>query len=121
MGLEEGRQTYIDFEAGLGRVRGNRTLYRRMLGLFLESAEFEALDAALAAGDMELAAKLAHTIKGMTGNLGFVPLYEASAELVVQLRAGGTQPQAVQAYRQALEGTCHAVRQLARQMETEPG
>ncbi len=38
---------YIDLDAALGRVRGNKGLYGRMLGMFTASEEFGALEEAI--------------------------------------------------------------------------
>ena len=34
----EERKKYVDLDAGLGRVRGNKKIFKRMLGLYLNSA-----------------------------------------------------------------------------------
>ena len=46
------------------------------------------LENAVKAKDWKDAFIAAHALKGLAGNLGFVPLYHASGELVVLLRAG---------------------------------
>lgn len=94
-------KAYLDLDAGLARVRGNQKIYKRMLGLFLESGEFAAFEEAMAAQDYPRAAEVAHGIKGMTGNLGFTKLYETSAELMVQLRAGPADEALLADYRDA--------------------
>ena len=60
---------YIDTAEGLARIRGNEKIYARMLGLFQQSEEFGKFEEAIASGDMNAAADVAHAIKGMTGNL----------------------------------------------------
>jgi len=44
------------------------------------------IQAALDAGDMDLAKRLAHTIKGVAGNLGMEPLQEAATHLDLSLK-----------------------------------
>ena len=48
--------------------------YRELVELFVETggAEFERLQSALAASDLEQAMRSAHTIKGAAGNLGLM-------------------------------------------------
>lgn len=82
------KESYIDLETGLGRVRGNKKIYARMLGLFLASEEFAQLKESLAAGDIERAGELAHAVKGMTGNLTLTALFDVSTTLMGQLRDG---------------------------------
>ena len=96
---------YVDMEAGLGRVRGNSVLFRKMLGMFLASEDFAAFEEALAAKDYPKAADAAHTIKGFTGNLALTPLFEQSAKLMSQLRGGGYDEAVLQNYRDILTET----------------
>ena len=35
---------FIDLDTGLGRIRGNKKLYKRMLGMFAASEEFGKLE-----------------------------------------------------------------------------
>lgn len=106
---------YVDLDGALARVRGNKMIYKKMLGLFTKSAEFDAFEEALAAQDYARAAEVAHGIKGMTGNLSFTKLFETSAELMVQLRDGPADPQLLADYRDALEKT----RDVVARLETE--
>ncbi|MET0094248.1 MAG: response regulator, partial [Sedimenticola sp.] len=73
----------LDAEDGLRRVGGNQALYVRLLLKFRQSqAGFgTGMRAALAAGDMESARRAAHTLKGVSGNIGAVELYRSSQEL----------------------------------------
>jgi CheY-like chemotaxis protein len=75
----------IDVEGGLKRVGGNRKLYRTLLLKFYEdypkaTAEIET---ALQDGDRELAQRLAHTVKGVAGNIGASDM-QSAAEKVEQ-------------------------------------
>ena len=96
---------YIDMETGLGRVRGNAVIYKKMLGMFLSSKEFAALDEALAAKDYPKAADVAHAIKGLTGNLALTPLFEESTKLMNQLHSGPCDEATLQNYRSILAET----------------
>ena len=112
-------KTIIDLDEGLGRVRGNKKVYRRMLGLFLKSAEFDALEDKLAAGDVAGAADVAHSIKGMTGNLSLVAVFDASTRLMQQLREGNADGEAIEQYRAALRTTMETVETLAARLDEE--
>jgi len=103
---------YIDVETGLGRVRGNRALYSRMLQLFLDSKEFDALEASLREGDLSRAAEVAHAVKGMTGNLGLEKLFLLSSDLTVQLREGRADEGALSEYREVLRKTLDGAKAL---------
>lgn len=73
----------IDVKTGLKRVGGNRKLYRKLLLRFRED-NIDAIDQirkAYDSGDMELTARLIHTIKGVSGNIGINDLYNISREV----------------------------------------
>lgn len=108
---------YIDTETGLGRLRGNKKMYARMLGLFLKSTEFDAFEEALAAGDNEKASEVAHAIKGMTGNLALDAIFKESEVLMSQLRAGGAEDSLLAQYREDLTETRRQVEALVPELE----
>ncbi|MDL2327441.1 Hpt domain-containing protein [Ruminococcaceae bacterium OttesenSCG-928-A11] len=117
MDIPQDMKEYIDLDAGLGRVRGNKMIYGKMLGMFTGSGEFDALEAALAAGDWAKVSEVAHGIKGMTGNLGFTKLFDTSTELMVKAREGQPDDALVAAYRDALEKTREYVKIAEEQMK----
>lgn len=73
----------ISVEEGLTRVGNNRSLYQKLLGQFRVSNEetLANIRAALKAGDLTTAARLAHTVKGVAANLGADSLSSLGAEL----------------------------------------
>lgn len=108
---------YLDLEAGLARVRNNKSLYKRMLGLFTKSQEFAAFEQALADNDLQRAADVAHAIKGMTGNLGLTRVFELSSKLMEQLRLGAADQAVIEDYRSALEITRACVDEAVTQLD----
>ena len=87
----------INLQDGLRRVAGNRELYLRLLTQFMaEHAEDDGkLAAACQQSEYEAAARIAHSIKGVAGNLGLVAVYDSAAELEAVLC--GSNKQAAQA------------------------
>ncbi len=73
----------IDTSAGLARMMGKSAFYRKQLLKFLESQSEFAADFQRAAGDADLASRkrLAHTLKGLAGNIGATKLQESAAKL----------------------------------------
>jgi len=73
----------IDVESGLGRVGGNEKLYRNLLVKFYKeyADSTQQIKDALAKEDTELGTRLAHTVKGVAGNLGAKDLQAAGADL----------------------------------------
>ena len=78
----------ISVRSGLEKVGGNRPLYRKLLGKFLSSNSrtMDEIKEALAADDMETASRVAHAVKGVSGNLGAEDLFPAAVLRVEELR-----------------------------------
>lgn len=62
------------------------SLVERFIGKFLEDKTFETLCDGIKAGNRDEAFASAHTLKGVSGNLAFTALYEASSRLTEALR-----------------------------------
>jgi PAS domain S-box-containing protein len=73
----------INIKTGLSRVGGNKKLYRDLLIKFHRDNQdiTEQIQKALEKGDHELAQRLAHTVKGVAGNIG-VGDVQMAAEVV---------------------------------------
>jgi len=80
----------LDSASGLRRVAGNRKLYLSLLGQFAErQADAGArVAAALAAKDRETAEHIAHTVRGVAGNVGLPTVQAAAAALEKALKGG---------------------------------
>ncbi len=101
---------YVDMPTALSRVRNNKKLYKRMLGLFVESEEFLKFEQALAQKDIPLLADISHGIKGMTGNLALTKLFEISTTLMAELRAGTLNDASIDTYHDTLADTITCVK-----------
>ena len=77
----------IDIEGGLYRTGNDYSFYIRHLRRFLNDTNMEMLCDALNRGDMKQSFFFAHTLKGVTGNLGLTPLYQEVCAIVEPLRA----------------------------------
>ncbi|WP_432695185.1 response regulator [Marinobacterium sp. YM272] len=73
----------LDTEVGLARLGGNRKLYRDLIRRFIKDQKSAATEirAALDAEDSALAERLAHTTKGVAGNLGATGIQESAQQL----------------------------------------
>ena len=78
----------LDVANGLRRVAGNRKLYRDLLTQYIAGqADAPArIQAALATGDRATAERLAHTLKGVSGNIGATVIERLAADLEQALR-----------------------------------
>ena len=75
-----------DYQGTLGRFMGNRKMYMKFLGMLFQDENLSKLGNALEQGDMTSAFEAAHTLKGVTGNMGLTPLYDAVCTIVEPLR-----------------------------------
>ena len=80
----------VNLADGLKRVAGNRRLYRDLLGQFAakQGNAAEQITAALEAGDRQLAERIAHTVKGVAGNIGIGGVQAAAQKLEKAIREG---------------------------------
>ena len=77
-----------DYQTALSRMMGNQGFLTRMLKKFKEDKNYAALEKAAQENDCAAIFAAAHTIKGVAGNLGLTPLYEACARLSDATRGG---------------------------------
>ena len=78
----------LDIEVALGRMRGKQDLYKRLLSSFCksESDVNERIRAAIDAKDIETATRIAHTLKGLAGNLAATELQKHATDAEHALR-----------------------------------
>ena len=78
----------LQLDAALQRLGGNTSLLRKLLARFCETqADAVArIGQALRAGEQENAVRIAHTLKGLAGNIGAQAVQRSAGELEAQLR-----------------------------------
>ena len=80
----------VDVPLALERFVGDEEMYVHCLDLFINDKAFPELGYALDAADFKTAFEKAHSLKGVSANLGLQPLYEKICEIVEPLRAVDT-------------------------------
>jgi signal transduction histidine kinase/CheY-like chemotaxis protein len=80
----------VNIADGLKRVAGNRRLYRDLLAQFSvrEGNAAAQISTALESGDLKLAERIAHTVKGVAGNIGITEVQFVAQRLEKALRDG---------------------------------
>jgi signal transduction histidine kinase/CheY-like chemotaxis protein len=80
----------VNIADGLKRVAGNRRLYRDLLGQFAakEGNAAAQISNALESGDLKLAERIAHTVKGVAGNIGITEVQSVAQKMEKALREG---------------------------------
>ncbi|MGL1930939.1 MAG: response regulator [Desulfotalea sp.] len=79
----------IAVKEGLARVAGNKKMYLDLLKRFMNSQRDVdvKIQKALKENDSKLAERLAHTAKGVSGNIGATSLHEAAGNLEIAIRS----------------------------------
>ncbi len=80
--IDELSKLGVDTEHTLERLAGNEAIYERFLIKFLQDTNFVQLEQCLSKKDYENALQYAHTLKGVSGNLGMTELYGHMEEMV---------------------------------------
>lgn len=81
----------VNIPAVLERFVGDEEMYYHCLNLFIDDKAFSELGYALDTGDYKTAFEKAHSLKGVSANLGLKPLFDAICDIVDPLRTGKTQ------------------------------
>ena len=94
----------IDVDRTLERLAGNEILLKHFLQKFLTTPYYEKLITSIKEGDMTAALAASHALKGVSGNLSMIILYELLSSQVTALRlkdwekAVGMMPKIIDAY-----------------------
>ena len=104
---------------GLMRVVGNKRLYRDLLGQFAAKQDDAAvrISAALEKRDLKLAERIAHTVKGVAGNMGIGPVFAAAEKLERAIHdEDGVEPALLEEFTLVLGRQVQAIRQAMREL-----
>ena len=105
---------------GLKRVVGvNKRLYRDLLAQFAAKQDDAAvrISTALESGDLQLAERIAHTVKGVAGNLGIAQVFAAAEKVEGAIRgAGAVEPALLEEFTLVLSRQVQAIRQAMREV-----
>ncbi len=113
----------IKVDLGLQRVGGNKKLYRKILGDFKENYPnfTKKIKTSLEDMDNPVAERLAHTIKGVAGNIGAEELNKAAAELeaVIKKEEMGAYKEKLKNFAKKLNFVMESLKEL--KTDEEPG
>ena len=100
--FDELKELGVNVDEGLERVMDDEPLYETMLGMFIDKVNsnpiaIEDFDAE----NLDELTQRVHILKGLTGNLAMVPLFEGYMKMLDLLRTGHPE-EAVQEFKQIL-------------------
>ena len=76
-----------DIPGTMERLLGDKELYGNCLQMFVNDENFSALGKSVTAKKYDQAFNEVHTLKGVAGNLGLVPLFDVLCTMTEALRA----------------------------------
>ena len=109
----------VDLEGGLKRVVGNKRLYRDLLVQFAAKQADAPLEiaAAIKSRDWKLAERIAHTVKGVAGNLGLGKVFAAAERIERAIRHGdGVEAALLEEFSLVLSHQVQAIRQALQEV-----
>lgn len=115
----------IDIDKGLATIQGNQQLYKRVLLKFYEGNQsfVSQLQQALGSPDWDQAQSsiklMAHTMKGVAGNIGAVALQQSAAELEQSLNQPQTKEQVLALTQSLTEQLTLVLRGLTQLLDAE--
>jgi CheY-like chemotaxis protein len=109
----------LDVDLGLQRTTNNPVFYASLLRKFVAAQQdaTERVQQALRGGDLATAERIAHTLRGVAGNLGASDLQDSAAQLEAALRSGALSSEVDL----ALDHTAATLQQLMQQLKAAPG
>ena len=106
------RDRYIDLKEGLARVRDNKKLFGRMLGMFISSGELVALEESFAQSNQAKAGEVVHAIKGAAGNLSLKEIFNLSVMMMDEIRHGKMSRESLDEMKFAYEETNKHIKEV---------
>ncbi|MBT4400654.1 MAG: response regulator, partial [Bacteroidetes bacterium] len=105
----------IDVEAGLARVGGNASLLLKLLTKFkaFGTAHYDEIISEHSEGTQEVAIRLAHTLKGVAGNLGINEVFEASKLVESDLNNGSLKDESITRLRESVDAVLEDLKNLS--------
>lgn len=76
----------VDVERTIQRFMGNEGLFMKFLIRFPEDENFSQIKPSLDQNDFDAALTAAHTLKGVSGNLGIMSVFDICSEMVALIR-----------------------------------
>jgi signal transduction histidine kinase/CheY-like chemotaxis protein len=109
--------TGINVTDGVKRVAGNKRLYRNLLIQFVDKHSDAAAEVstAITNGDLPLAERLAHTVKGVAGNIGMTEMQFAAQKLEKAIREGHDPASSLDDFATSLSLQVNAIKEALRQ------
>ena len=84
--IEKLEQFGANTAEGLTRCAGMEAFYIKLVNMSLNEGNFDKLETAIKANDLDTAFEAAHALKGVLGNLSLTPMFDVCSEMTELLR-----------------------------------
>lgn len=114
--------SYLDVDSTIDRLGIDKGLFLGLLRTYQSKFGNAGahLDSLVAAGDINVIRDYVHTVKGVSGNIGAVPLFDAASKLEADLKAEkSVDSSLIQAFATANTGTLKAISIALKESETD--
>lgn len=103
-----------DWEETLNRFMNNEDLYVKILSKFPDDLSLDNLKKKMKEGDLSASFTYAHTLKGLTGNLGLTRLFQTASLLTEELRSNSivNAPALMENLTAQYEAVCDIIRKM---------
>lgn len=81
----------VDREQASKRFLGNMDFYQKCINIYFKTDNISKLEQLCAEKNWDKALDCAHTLKGSSGNMAFVPLFKIYSEMTEYFRVGDTE------------------------------
>ena len=112
----------VDVRNGLARVAGNQRLYKDLLmGFAMDQCKVGAeISAAIERGDAKLAERIAHSVRGVAGNLSIANIFSSAGSVERAIRERDPAlPALLREFRSLLDNQVHAIQQALPDASTD--
>lgn len=111
----------LDTEQGLKRVLGKQKSYLNLLSKYVEGLRNfrHEIMRALEAGDLSSAERVAHTLKGVSGNIGATLIQEEARQLEAAIKGGSNEEVLVHMIERTAEGLSELIVNIERNLPSE--
>lgn len=84
--MDKLRKAGVDVNGTLERFMNNEPIYEKFLKKFLADTNYSQLEKTIGERDYTEALKYAHTLKGVSGNLGLTEIFSITEKMVAMIR-----------------------------------
>ena len=112
MDINANNNEYINADDALSRIGGSVSLYKRLLGRFIDGNHYDKLEQTLQEGNMEEGALQVHSLKGVSANLSLTKISALTVQMEQLLKDGADFSACLGELKQAYSTTAEMIQEM---------